>query len=146
MKLLSVKKKGVFISAAFIIIFIFFASAVWPRQSFAQTRKIKNLPKNLQNEITLSAGVGIDNSFFPNHLNPVDVTVNNGTAGNFEGEILVEAAGNFYRITNVLVGPRSSKKYSVFAKFASYTYSIKVSIINSANIVIFDEKISVTSN
>ncbi len=146
MKLLSGKKNGVFLSAACIIILIFLISAACALPASAQTRKTKNLQKSLQNEITLSAGVGIDNSFFPNHLNPVDVTVNNGTAGNFEGEILVEAAGNFYRITGVFVGPRSSKKYSVFAKFASYTYSIKVSIINSENIVIYDEKISVTSN
>lgn len=112
----------------------------------AQSAKVKKLQKSLQNDITLSADVGVDNTFFPMHLNPVNITVNNGTSSNFEGEILIEAAGNYYRIVSVFVGALSSKKYSINTKFETYTYSVKVSIINSSNIVIYDEKIPVRSN
>ena len=112
----------------------------------AQSAKVKKLQKSLQNDITLSADVGVDNTFFSTHLNPVNITVNNGTSSNFEGEILIEAAGNYYRIINVFVGALSSKKYSVNTKFETYTYSVKVSIINSSNIVIYDEKINVKAN
>ncbi len=112
----------------------------------AQSAKVKKLPMSLQNDITLSADVGVDNTFFPLHLNPVNITVNNATSSNFEGEILIEAAGNYYRIINVFVGALSSKKYSVNTKFETYIYSVKVSIINSSNIVIYDEKINISAN
>lgn len=128
------------------LMFILFTLSAALHPAFAQTAKDKKLQKNLQNEITLSASVGIDNTFFPLHLNPVDITINNGTGANFEGEILIEAAGRRYRLLNVFTGPLSSKKYSVNTRFDTYTYSIRVSIINSSNIVIYNENISVKPN
>lgn len=131
------------LTAIFTACFILFSGAA---ALDAQSAKIKKLQKSLQNDITLSAEVGVDNTFFPMHLNAVNITINNGTSSNFEGEILIEAAGNYYRIVNVFVGALSSKKYGVNTQFEAYTYSIKVSIINSSNIVIYDEKINVKSN
>ncbi len=109
----------------------------------AQNISRKQRQKNLQNEITLCASVGIDNTFFPAHVNSIDITINNGTGNNFEGEILIEAAGSYYRIINVFAGPLSSKKYSVNAKFDNYSGYVHVSIINANNIIIYDERITV---
>jgi hypothetical protein len=130
--------------AALIVLLFTLSAALHP--AFAQSAKDKKLQKNLQKEITLSASVGIENTFFPLHLNPVDITINNGTGANFEGEILIEAAGRRYRLLNVFTGPLSSKKYSVNTRFDTYTHSVKVSIINSSNIVIYDENIPVKPN
>ena len=127
--------------AALVTLFFALSAPFWP--ACAQSAKSNKPQKNLQKEITLSASVGIDNAFFPLHLNPVDITINNGTETNFEGEILVEAAGRRYRLVNVFAGPLSSKKYTVNTRFDSYTHSVKVSIINSSNIVIYDENIAV---
>jgi hypothetical protein len=131
------------LAAIFIACFVLFSGGAALN---AQSAKVNKLQKSLQNDITLSADVGVDNTFFPLHLNPVNIIINNGTSSNFEGEILIEAAGNYYRIVNVFVGALSSKKYSVNTQFETYTYSVKVSIINSSNIVIYDEKINVKAN
>lgn len=130
--------------ALFLIAALVLAFASAP--SHAQPSRPKQPQKQLQNEITLSASVGTGNTFFPQQMNPVDITVNNGTSANFEGEILIEAAGRRYRMVNVFVGPLSSKKYSVHARFDSYAYQVKISIINSSNIVIYNEDIKVSPN
>ena len=137
------KRHKLIIFTILLLTFTLFTAFFTPPAN-AQTKKPKTLVQNLQNEITLGVFVGIENHFFPRALNPININIHNGTAANFEGEIIVNLSSSYYRIINVLVGPQTSKRYTVYAKFDEYCYSVNVSIINSSNIVIYNEKTGIT--
>jgi len=111
------------------------------------TGKKNKIEKMLQNEVTLSAVLGIDNKYFEDHLTPLEICLNNGRESNFEGEIVVRIGRNPYRIVNVVAGPQSIKKFNLSVKTGRYASPVKISLIDSKlNKTIYEDNVTVLSN
>ncbi|MEZ7891664.1 MAG: hypothetical protein QMC67_07940 [Candidatus Wallbacteria bacterium] len=104
-------------------------------------KNVEKLEKKVQNEITVTSDIGPSQGFFPFHVTEVNLTVNNGKTENFNGEIIVKTNLFQYRVANVAVSAQSSKKYSLFVRLDKYSYNLKVALLNSGDVVIYDETV-----